>query len=79
MVDKIRIADVVNNYEFTPPPSTHTQINNENSVIFFYFDFILINRCSWCSVGQERRTRNKPQLKVPPPFPEVLNQTQIYH
>lgn len=35
MVDKIRIADVVNNYEFTPPPpSTHTQINNENSVIF---------------------------------------------
>lgn len=49
MVDKIRIADVVNNYEFNPPPPhTHTQINNENSVIFFYFDFILINRCSWC-------------------------------
>lgn len=35
MVDKIRIADVVNNYEFTPPPPPHTQINNENSVIFF--------------------------------------------
>lgn len=35
MVDKIRIADVVNNYEFTPPLHTHTQINNENSVIFF--------------------------------------------
>lgn len=40
MVDKIRIADVVNNYEFTPPLHTHTQINNENSVIFLlWFHF----------------------------------------